>query len=163
MNDQSDKPDALNVDVKRSLVGAASRALVLGAINFLSTPLAIQAWIYDEPWQGFPIAIASISNIASVANTMAEIYRSTHPKQGDYLDVNVSRALLSLIPFIGSAVGANIIMNTSDTPVTPPPTPFITPEWMVPDLDQKAMNAIPRIAEALTGLQGLAGRAIASM
>jgi hypothetical protein len=34
---------------------------------------------------------------------------------------------------------------------------------MVPDLDQRAMNAIHRIAEALVGLQGLAGRAIASM
>jgi hypothetical protein len=163
MNDQSDKPDALNVDAKRSLVGTASRAFTLGAINFLSTPLAIQAWIYDEPWQAFPIAIASISNIASVANTIAEGYRLAHPKQGDFLDVNISRALLSLIPFIGTVGGANIIMKTSYDPITPPPTPFITPEHMVPDLDQRAMNAIHRIAEALVGLQGLAGRAIASM
>lgn len=163
MNDQSDKPDALNVDAKRSLVGAASRAFVLGAINLLSTPLAIQAWIYDEPWQGFPIAIASISNIASVANTILEGYRLAHPKQGDFLDVNVSRALLSLIPFFGSVGGANIIMNTSDTPVPPPPTPFITPEWMVPDLDQRAMDMLPKITYALRGLQELAGRAIASM
>lgn len=164
MNNISETQPDSTIQGNRQIAGVALRATLLGVGNIFSTSLAANTWIYDLPGQELAIALAGLSNIAAFVNAAPEFIRLSIPREGDSFTTNLTRALLALTPFVGTFAGAWTAVSISpESPVYPPPTPPITPEWMVPNLDQRVMYTLPKITEALTGLQNLAGRVLASM
>lgn len=148
---------------ERSVAGLVLRSTILGTINLLSTNLAIQAYIHDLPIQGPVLAITGLSNIASLLNAAPEFVRLSRPRNGDTLSINLARTLLSLTPFFATYIGAwSAVPESPYVPVYPPPTPPITPEWMIPKLDYQ-VQIMPRLTGLIHGLQELSSRMILSM
>lgn len=110
------------------------------------------------------IALFGLSHFATAINcgfTMKSLFDSN---KKDELPLNFAKSLLSVAPLIGTYMGIQFAIEASKPiDIAPPPTPPITPTWMVPDLRQQVMNEAPRFANLLGSLQSVLGRVLTSM